>query len=83
VAEAGIAREPHLVLAHVADVDALVLGQLADPLDDVVRGQEPVPPVAGAVPRAPFRLALPLGQLVEVRRASLGGDRLDHRREGR
>ncbi len=37
LAEAGVAGEPHLVLADVGDVRRGVVGQLADPLDHVVR----------------------------------------------
>ena len=57
--------------------------QLADPLDDVVRGEQAVAPGARAVPRAAFGFALPLGQLLEVRRALRRGHGLDHRRQRR
>ena len=80
--EAGVAGEPHLVLADVGDVGRLVLGQLADPVDDVVGRQEAVAPGARAVPAAPLGLAPPLGQLREVGRPAGRVDRVDHRRQG-
>ena len=62
-----------------------MVGQLADPLDDEVRGQQAVAPGAGAVPRAAERLALPAGELVEVlapvverRRRDEGGEAGQH-----
>ena len=67
LAEPRVAGEPHLVLAHVADVGGLMVGQLADPRRPRSR------PTAGrrARPRAvPARgdsdSRPPLGQLVEV-----------------
>ena len=77
VAEAGVAGEPHLVLADVGDVGALVVGQLADPLDDVVGGQHAVAPGARPVPARRDRVGLPFGQLGEVVGARLRVDRLD------
>ena len=81
LAEAGVAGQPHLVLADVGDVGRVVVGQLADPLDDVVGREQAVAPGAGAVPARRLRVAPPLGELGEVvgprrpgrRRSTIGG----------
>ncbi len=79
--EAGVAGEPHLVLADVGDVGRRVLGQLADPLDHVIGGQDAVAPGARAVPAARLALGLPGGQLLEVLGPLLDRGGLDHRGE--
>ena len=66
LAKAGVAGQPHLVLADVRDVGRLVVGQFPDPLDDVVRRQQALAPRPGAVPRRRLRIALPVGQLIEI-----------------
>ena len=77
VAEARVAGQPHLVLADVGDVGRLVVGQLADPLDDVVGRQQPVAPGARAVPARGDRVGLPLGELGEVVGPRRRVDRID------
>ena len=61
-----------------------MLGQLADPLDDEVRRQQPVAPRSRTVPARALGIAPPLGQLVEVLAPRLrlhGGDHRQQRRE--
>ena len=82
-AELRVAGEPHLVLADVGDVGRVVVGELADPLDDVVRGQEAVAPGARAVPRAALGVAPPVGELGEVVRAGGGVDLVDEAGQAR
>ena len=72
MAEAEVARGPHLVLADVADERGLVVGGLADLIDDVVGAQPALAPGTGAVPRAALAHLAPLGELVQPRRPRLG-----------
>ena len=64
--EACVASQPHLVLADVGDERGVVVGQLAQPADDVVGGEDALPPAARAVPGSGLRLRAPLGELSEV-----------------
>ena len=73
-AEPGVAGEPHLVLADVGDVRPEVVGQLADALHHVVRGEHAALGAPGAVPGAGQRLLAPGRELREVRLADGGVD---------